>query len=88
MAKYLAENLQYPEAAIMSKMQGEVHLSFVVNKVGEIERVMVMNSLDASLDKEAIRLVQNMPAWKPGKKYGKLVNTQLAMPIVFKLKEQ
>lgn len=88
LAKYLAENLQYPEAAMVSEMQGEVHLSFVINKVGDVERVMVMNSLDVSLDKEAIRLVQNMPTWKPGQKNGKLVNTQLAMPIVFKLKEQ
>lgn len=88
MAKYLRENLVYPELAVISKMQGEVHLSFVVNKVGEVERVMVMNSLDEHLDKEAIRLLQNMPAWIPGEKNGKLVNTQLAMPIAFRLNEQ
>lgn len=85
MYNYLSENLEYPEVALINKVEGEVYVSFVVNKVGEVERVMVMNSLDPHLDQEAIRLVENMPNWKPGSKEGKLVKTQMVMPINFKL---
>lgn len=82
---YLSGNLKYPEVAIANKMEGEVYVSFVINKVGQVERAMVMNSLDPYLDKEAIRLVEGMPQWKPGKKDGVLVNSQLAIPIKFQL---
>lgn len=85
MYQFLSENLQYPEIAQINKVEGEVYVSFVINKVGEVERVMVMNSLDPHLDKEAIRLVESLPKWKPGKKDGSLVKTQMAMPIKFKL---
>lgn len=83
--KYLNENLEYPEPSRINGIQGEVHVSFVINKVGLVERAMLMNSIDPHLEKEALRLIENMPAWKPGTKDGNLVNTQLAMPIAFRL---
>lgn len=85
--QYLSSNLQYPEVAQINKIEGEVFVTFVVNKVGEVEEATVGNSLDPHLDKEAIRLVENMPLWKPGSKDGNLVKTQLAMPIMFRLNE-
>lgn len=82
---YLNKNLQYPEVALINRVEGEVYVTFVINKVGQVKRVMVRNSLDPHLDKEAIRLIKNMPDWIPGKKDGNLVNTQMAIPIQFKL---
>jgi TonB family protein len=83
--KYLSTNLQYPEIAMVNKVEGEVYVTFVINKVGQVTRVMVRNSLDPHIDKEAIRLIENMPNWTPGTKDGNLVNTQMAIPIKFKL---
>lgn len=84
---FLSENMDYPEIAEVNQMEGEVFVSFVVNKVGEVERAMVMNGIDHHLDQEAIRLVESMPTWTPGKKDGNLVNTQMAIPIKFKLEQ-
>ncbi len=83
--KYLSENLKFPEAARLNSVEGEVVVSFVVNKVGEVERVTIMNSIDQNLDLEAIRVVERMPRWSPGKKAGELVNTQMFIPILFRL---
>lgn len=85
MQQFLSTNLQYPEIALVNKMEGEVFVSFVINKVGKVERVMVMNSIDQHLDQEAIRLIESMPDWIPGRKDGNLVNTQMAIPIKFVL---
>lgn len=85
MKKYLSANLNYPEVARESKMEGEVMVTFVVNKVGEVEKATIMNGIDQHFDAEAIRVVESMPKWIPGKKDGTLVNTQMVLPIKFRL---
>lgn len=87
MQVFLRENLQYPEPARINRVEGDVFVTFVVNKVGQVEQVLVRNSLDPHLDKEAIRVIESMPHWTPGTKDGNLVNTQLGMPIKFRLDE-
>jgi TonB family protein len=82
---YLSKNLEYPSIAKANKAEGEVYVTFVVNKVGQIEKVGLMKSVDPYLDKEAIRVVESMPQWLPGKKNGNLVKTQMAIPVTFKL---
>ena len=64
---------------------GRVYLNFVVNKLGEIENVKVMRGVDPSLDKEAVRVINKMPKWKPGKQRGKAVKVSYTVPINFQL---
>jgi len=56
-----------------------------VNKQGGIENVKVTRSVDPSLDKEAIRVINKMPKWIPGKQRGKPVNVSFSVPINFQL---
>jgi len=84
---YIANNIQYPAIARANKVEGEVYVTFIVNKVGHIEKVSLMKSVDSYLDAEAKRIVEQMPQWIPGKKEGNLVKTQMAIPITFKLNE-
>ena len=66
--KYLSENVKYPVIAQENGIQGRVICQFVVNKDGSIVDVEVVRSGgDASLDKEAVRVIKSMPKWKPGK---------------------
>ncbi len=83
--KYLRQNLHYPEAARKARVEGRVFIRFIVNEQGAIEEVSALKSLDPDLDAEAVRLVQSMPAWVPGKVNGKAVACWYNLPITFSL---
>lgn len=84
MQKYIAENLKYPKTAIKGE-QGRVIVSFVINKRGKVGDVKLIRSVSPELDAEAVRVIQDMPDWIPGKQRGKAVNVRYTIPIVFKL---
>ena len=85
--KYLSENVKYPVIAQENGIQGRVICQFVVNKDGSIVDVEVVRSGgDASLDKEAVRVIKSMPKWKPGKQRGKAVRVKYTVPVNFRLK--
>ena len=84
--KVLAENVKYPVIAQENGIQGRVICQFVVNKDGSIvDVVAVRSSGEPSLDKEAIRVIQSMPKWKPGKQRGKPVRVKYTVPVNFRL---
>jgi protein TonB len=83
--KYLQNNLKYPTMARESGIQGKVFVTFVVEKDGSITDVKVLRGIGGGCDEEAVRVIKNMPKWKPGKQRGKPVRVQFNMPIVFKL---
>ena len=86
LVKYLAENVKYPVIAQENGIQGRVICQFVVNKDGSIvDVVAVRSSGEASLDKEAIRVIKSMPKWKPGKQRGKPVRVKYTVPVNFRL---
>ena len=82
---WLASNMQYPPDAEKGMIQGRVVVSFVVEKDGSITQAKVVRSVEPSLDKEAVRLVEAMPKWIPGKQNGKTVRTRYNLPVTFKL---
>lgn len=82
---YLAKNLKYPAVAEENGVQGRVLIKFLVKKDGSIANPIVEKSVDPSLDKEALRLVNAMPRWNPGKKNGVSVNVEFSLPITFRL---
>ena len=64
--KFLAKNIEYPTIAQENGVQGRVIVQFVVNQDGSIVDPVVVRSVDPYLDKEALRVIQMMPKWKPG----------------------
>ncbi len=83
--KYIAENIDYPDAAAENQIQGTVYIQFVVTSNGTVEQAKVVRGVDPALDKEALRVVNSMPDWKPGKQRGKAVNVYFTVPIKFVL---
>ena len=84
--KYLGENVKYPVIAQENGIQGRVICQFVVNKDGSIvDGVVVRSSGEPSLDKEALRVINSMPKWKPGKQRGKPVRVKYTVPVNFRL---
>ena len=87
MMTYLMDNVKYPADAKKDKKEGRVVCSFVITKEGKVtEAHVVKSSGTESLDNEALRVVNNMPDWEPGKENGEPVNVHYSIPVVFKLK--
>ncbi len=82
---WINKHVQYPVVAQENGITGKVYISFVVNKKGQVVKVKILRGVDASLDKEAIRVIKSMPTWKPGKQRDKPVNVTYTVPINFQL---
>ncbi len=85
MEAYFESNMQYPEDAKEAGRFGRVYISFIVEKDGSTGEVKVARGVDPSLDKEAIRLIEDMPTWTPGSQRGHLVRVMQTVPITFQL---
>ena len=82
---YLKENIRYPEALAETCVQGRVICTFVVEKDGSISGAKVIKSVDPLLDTEALRVVNAMPKWIPGKQNGVAVRVKFTVPVYFRL---
>ena len=85
-SKWVMQNLSYPEIAKENGVQGRVMLSFKVNADGTVSNVKVLRGVDASLDKEAVRVVSSSPKWKPGKQRDRAVPVTYTFPVIFQLR--
>lgn len=83
--KYLGSNITYPEQAKNDGIQGRVFVTFVVERDGSITNAQVLRGIGGGCDEEALRVVNAMPKWTPGKKEGEVVRVQYNLPVIFKL---
>lgn len=81
--EYISANLQYPEEAKEREVRGRVIVSFIVNSDGSISDVQVVRGRDPSLDNEALRVVNSMPHWTPGRQNGTNVRVRYSVPVTF-----
>ena len=86
--KWLSNNIRYPEAAQQNEIQGRVVVKFIVEKDGSISHAEIVRGVDQDLDREALRVVQRMPKWQPGKNGGVAVRSYFNLPVTFKLQTQ
>jgi protein TonB len=82
---YIANAIKYPVIAQENGIQGKVYVTFVVGKDGSVSNASIARGVDPSIDKEALRVVNTLPKWKPGKQRGKPVNVSYTVPINFVL---
>lgn len=83
--KYLGSSIRYPAIAAENGVQGRVTVQFVVNRDGSIVDAVVLRGVDPYLDKEALRVINGMPKWKPGMQRGKPVRVRYTVPVNFRL---
>ena len=85
MMKFLATNVHYPEAAFKAGKEGRVIATFIVETDGTISNVKVVKSVSEEIDAEALRVIEAMPKWNPGKQNGKVVRVKYTIPVSFRL---
>lgn len=82
---YLAQHVRYPEEAEKNGIGGMVYVQFVIDTAGNVVEPKVIRGVSPELDAEALRVVSEMPAWKPGMQRGKPVRVSFTLPVIFKL---
>ena len=82
---YFNSQLIYPAESVKDSVQGVQTISFVINAQGKPEKIEMKQSLGEPFDKEARRLIENMPLWKPASLNGKPVSSQMSLPLTFQV---
>lgn len=85
MGSFIKSNYRYPRDAQRANIEGKVFVQFVVNTDGSISSARVIRGIGGGCDEEAMRLVQMMPKWTPGRQDGEIVAAYHTVPITFKL---
>ena len=80
---FIYRQLRYPDSAVKSNQQGRVVVGFIVDKEGWVCNIKILKSVCPELDREAMRVIGNMPRWTPGKHNGKNVNVKYNLPVKF-----
>ena len=83
--EYFNRELVYPEVAVKDSIQGVLTISFIINRQGVAENFQFSNSLGKPFEEEVIRLVQNMPPWKPATLNGEAVPSKMSLPLTFQI---
>ena len=78
---YIKTNMRYPASAKENGTQGRVTVQFVVDEDGSIKDSKVLRSVDKDMDAEALRLINTMPKWKPGRQKGQPVAVKFTVPV-------
>lgn len=87
LSEFLESHINYPPEAIKDSIQGRVVVQFVVDSLGYVGNVEVVRSVDERLDREAIRVCKLLPRFSPGRLYGRAVNMDYTLPVIFKLQD-
>lgn len=85
MHKFIANTLSYPAKAVERNEQGLVVYTFVVEKDGTLSNFNMIHSADPLLNEEALRILKNMPPWRPARHNGEIVRSETYVPMYFKL---
>ena len=83
--RFIYENIEYPRDALENAIEGNVVVRFCVTYQGKIEQAEVIRGIHPSLDAEAVRIINKLPAWNPGKQAGNPVNVWYTLRVQFQL---
>lgn len=82
--RFLSTRLRYPEQAVRQNINGKVLVKFMVCEDGTLCNEEIVSSLEASCDREVLRVIKAMPKWEPAKLDGKPVKTMFTLPVHFR----
>lgn len=85
--EYVSQHLKYPKSALNDGMYGSVYVQLMVSKDGKISDVVATNDAETPLAKEAVRVVSQMPNWKPGVEDDEFVNVHFTLPVTFRIED-
>jgi TonB family protein len=88
MNAFILKNIQYPEKALLGKIEGTVKVSFFVEVDGSLTNITITKGIGYGCDEEALRLIKSMPSWKPGTSGGKAIRMKMLIPVKFSINQK
>ena len=86
MYNWINTNLKYPQKALDNQCQGKIIIQFIVERDGSLSNTKVIrDGVGCDAAGETLRLIQNMPKWKPGMQDGEKVRVQYTLPVTFEI---
>lgn len=85
MMKYFKKAVKYPYSAQRVGVEGTVFVQFLIMFDGSVDHVEVIKGIHPDCDREAVRVIKNMPNWSAGNQNGRAVNVRMVLPIKFKI---
>jgi len=85
MMEYINTHLRYPDAARDAGVEGKVIVQFAIDKEGNVTDARILRSIWNFCDKEALRVVNSMPQWKPARRNGRAMKSYFILPVVFRI---
>lgn len=86
MIGFISKNTVYPSVCVNQGIEGKVFVTFIIDKEGNVTNAEIARGVNKHLDKEALRVINKMPKWKPGYQRGKAVNVKYTIPVTYILK--
>ena len=86
-SEYIREHLEYPEVIRQYGISGRVNASVLIDERGQVADIEIVNGLCQPLADECRRILQGMPAWRPGTKAGKPAAVRVLVPFAFEVGE-
>lgn len=84
--RFLGDNISYPKNALENGTEGLVYVSFIIDEEGAVKDAEILKGIGNGCDQEALRVVNSMPKWNPGKQNGETVKVKYNLPVRFQLK--
>lgn len=84
--QYLADKIKYPVMARENGIDGTVYAEFIIGKDGSVTDAKILRGIGGGCNEEALRVINGMPKWKPGRQQGNPVKVKFTLPIKFKLR--
>lgn len=81
---YVDTHLELTPTDKEQKVKGTAIVSLTINKDGKIIQSSIVKSVSKTSDEALLKLINNMPNWKPGKLNGRAVTVQFIIPIHIK----
>ena len=83
--EFVGNRIEYPKTARRLGIEGKVFVQFVVDKTGDVTNIEVVRGIGAGCDEEAVRVMNLVPNFSPGKQRGRPVKVRMVVPIYFKM---
>ncbi len=86
--RFLYDRIRYPESAYRENRTGVIYVSFLIDKTGRVGDIRIVKDIaeERAFATEVIRVISQMPDWKPGKQNGKPVFVRYTIPVNFQIK--
>jgi TonB family protein len=86
--QYIGSSVRYPREALKKRQQGKVLITFVVDETGQVRDARVKKGVSPTIDAEALRVMNGLARFEPGRQNGEAVPVYFTVPVQFAIQNE